>query len=299
MSWVLPVSAVCTVTLLLLALLSFDTVEYQEIGLNYSWVSEIIEEQTYSHGRYYLGLGNHFIKFPRVVSNFYFGDEYVPQADVVSGPALQSRTRDGLMVNIEVSFQYKFMPDKIFQFYQTFGDDYIATFQRMAIETLTIETTRHAAHDFFHKRTVLSDRMHHELDRRFKTEGFAEVPFFQLRTVALPKEFEDAIQDTQVKEQEIKVARAQQDQNRINYETRVLQADQQVKVLHQKAEGEAASIFNQNDAYCRQYSMTQTLQAEALRDVAKAASFSPEQLLEYVRIRAVREHPSENTVLRL
>jgi regulator of protease activity HflC (stomatin/prohibitin superfamily) len=296
--WAAPVIAVVGVTLFILCCLSFDTLEYQEIGINYSWISETIEDRTYGAGRYYIGIGNHFIKFPRVVNNMYFGDE-ISQGTVVNGPALQSRTQDGLTVGIEVSFQYKLKVDGLYQMYQTFGEDYTLILLRMAIEQLTTATTKHNAHDFFTNRTGLSTEMHAALDQHFRKHGYSEVPFFQLRTVRLPKDFEDSIQDTQVKEQEIKVARAQQDQNRINYETTLLQAAQNVRVLYQQAAAQSAAIYAQNNAYCRQYQLTQSLQAEALSKVASDVGWNPEELLEYLRIRAVREHPSEKTTVRI
>merc|ERR1719253_2127221 len=228
----------------------------------------------------------------------YFGDEVSPGI-VINGPALQSRTQDGLTVGIEVSFQYKLKVEGLYQMYQTFGEDYALILLRMAIEQLTTATTKHNAHDFFTNRTGLSREMHSMLDSHFQQHGFSEVPFFQLRTVKLPKDFEDSIQDTQVKEQEIKVAKAQQDQSRIDYETTLLQAAQNVRVLNQQAAAESASIYAKNDAYCRQYRLTQTLQAQALSTVASNAGWSSEELLEYLRIRAVREHPSENTTLRI
>jgi len=297
-NWAAPVIAVVGITLFFLCCLSFDTLEYQEIGLNYSWISETVEDRTYGAGRYYIGIGNSFIKFPRVVNNMYFGDELTPGI-VINGPALQSRTQDGLTVRIEVSFQYKLKKEGLFELYQTFGPDYQLILLRMAIEQLTTATTKHNAHDFFIDRTGLSKEMHHLLDEHFQKHGYAEVPFFQLRTVKLPQDFEDSIQDTQVKEQEIKVAKAQQDQNRINYETSLIQAGQNVKVLYHQAAAKSASIYAQNNAYCRQYRLMQTMQANALGEVAKNVSWSPQELLEYIRIRAVREHPSELVTLRV
>lgn len=297
-NWATPVIGVVGLTLFALCCMSFDTLEYQEIGINYSWISETIENRTYSAGRYYIGIGNHFIKFPRVVNNMYFGDAF-DQGVKVDGPAMRSRTQDGLTVYMEVSFQYKLIPAGLWNMYQTFGDEYQRILLRMAIEQLTTATTKHNAHDFFTNRTGLSREMHSMLDSHFQQHGYSEVPFFQLRTVKLPKDFEDSIQDTQVKEQEIKVAKAQQDQNRITYETSLLNASQQVLVLAQQAAAESAAIYASNNAYCRQYRLTQELQATSLAKVASGVAWSPEELLQYLRIRAVREHPSTKTTIRV
>jgi len=288
--------AVALVASAVLLLLSFDSLEYQEIGLNFSWISETIEPRPYASGRHYLGLGNHFIKFPKTVKSVLFLDEL--QQDRI-GPALQSRTSDGLNVRLEVSFQYRLLYNRLYGMYSALGPSYETTFIRMAIEQLTTAATLHDAHFFFTNRTAISQEMHSRLDGHLKEHAGAEVPFFQLRTVHLPSEFEDAIKDTQVKQQETHIARLEQKTNRVSFQTKVLQAEQAVKVMANQATAEVASIKAQNDGYCKQYRMTQQLQAEALETMMDTAGWGSKQLLEYLRIRAVREHDPERTTITL
>lgn len=294
--WCVPVVVVAVVSGIIMILLSFDTLEYQEMGLNYSWISETVERKTYASGRYYLGLGNHFVKFPAMVKSVFFLDDMSPSTQ---GPALQSRTRDGLNVRLEVSFQYRLIFNDLYKLYTTLGVQYEKTLVRMAIEQLTTAATMHNAHNFFNNRTTIGQEMHNLLEDHFKLHAYAEVPFFQLRTVHLPDDFEAAIQETQVKQQEIQIASAEQSQNKVSYETTVLQAEQAVRVMANQGEAEAAAILAQNDAYCRQYSVTQNLQSEALKGLMASANWDPKQLLEYLRIRAVREHPPDHTTIRI
>lgn len=295
-TWCVPLVVVIVVTSIIIVFLSFDTLEYQEMGLNYSWISETVERSTYSSGRYYLGVGNHFLKFPSMVKSIFFLDDMSPNTQ---GPALQSRTRDGLNVRLEVSFQYRLIFNDLYKLYTTLGENYEMVFVRMAIEQLTTAATIHNAHNFFNNRTTIGQEMHKMLEHHFKLHAYAEVPFFQLRTVHLPDDFEAAIQETQVKQQEIQIAQAEQSQNRVAYETTVLQAEQAVRVMANQGEAEAASIMAQNDAFCRQYEVTQSLQSEALRKLMKAATWKPSQLLEYMRIRAVREHDAAHTTIKI
>jgi len=292
----MPLVVVVIVTSVIFLFLGFDTLEYQEMGLNYSWISETVERTTYSSGRYYLGVGNHFLKFPSMVKSVFFLDDMSPNTQ---GPALQSRTRDGLNVRLEVSFQYRLRFNDLYKLYSTLGLNYEATMVRMSIEQLTTAATEHNAHNFFNNRTTIGEEMHKMLEHHFKLHAFAEVPFFQLRTVHLPDDFEAAIQETQVKQQEIQIASAEQSQNKVTYETTVLQAEQAVQVMANQGEAEAASILAQNDAFCRQYEVTQSLQAEALRKLMGAANWKSEQLLEYMRIRAVREHDASRTTIKI
>jgi len=243
---------------------------------------------------YYLGITNSFIKFPRTVKSISFLEDWTEGRQ---GPALQSRTKDGLTVHLEVSFQYQLMFDQLYTLWSTLGEDYEKTFVRMAIEQLSTATTHHNAHFFFRNRTFVSKEMHRKLDEHFKQHAFAEVPFFQLRTVHLPDAFEDAIRETQVQEQHIQIARLEQETKKVTFATEVLKAQQAVQKLQNEAEGEAQAIAKKNDAFCEQYKLTQQLQVHGLQSVVSKTFWNGFELLNYLGIRAVRDHPSAKTMI--
>ncbi|CAJ1376322.1 unnamed protein product, partial [Effrenium voratum] len=280
--WLIGVVVTSVVLMTVLFVLSFDSLEYQEYGLNCNYLSESVEKEPYSAGRYYLGITNRFLKFPRTVKSIAFINDW---NEGQQGPALMSRTRDGLTVQLEVSFQYQLKFDELYDMWSILGLDYEKTFVRMAIEQLTTATTNHNAHFFFRNRTFVSMEMHKVLDDHFQKHGFAEVPFFQLRTVHLPNEFEDAIRETQVQEQHIAIARLEQLTKKVSYGTEVLKAKQAVQKLHNEAAGEAQAIATKNSAYCQQYKLTQQLQAEALKNVAASTTWETGELLDYLSIR--------------
>ncbi|CAE7216631.1 unnamed protein product, partial [Symbiodinium microadriaticum] len=292
--WLISVVVVAISTMILLFIFSFDSLEYQQIGLNYSFLSESVEKEPYKPGRYYLGVTNRFIKFPRTVQSISFIDDW---AEGLQGPALQSRTKDGLTVHLEVSFQYKLIFSQLYNLWATLGHDhYETTFTRMAMEQLSTATTHHNAHFFFRNRTYVSTEMHRKLDEHFRKHAFAEVPFFQLRTVHLPDDFEDAIRETQVQEQHIHIARLEQQKKKVTFATEVLKAEQAVKKINNEAGGEATATLTKNRAYCEQYKFTQEIQADALEKVLAASGWAAPQLLDFLGLRAVRDHPSENTL---
>eukprot|EP00931_Biecheleriopsis_adriatica_P088891 TRINITY_DN63118_c0_g1_i1.p2 TRINITY_DN63118_c0_g1~~TRINITY_DN63118_c0_g1_i1.p2 ORF type:complete len:297 (+),score=70.11 TRINITY_DN63118_c0_g1_i1:70-960(+) len=290
------VLVVAGAALAILFFASFQTLEYQEYGLNYSWISETVEQKPYTGGRYYLGIGNHFIKFPRMVKSVLFSDDY---ADKKEGPALQSRTKDGLNVRLEVSFQYRLIFDKVYDLYFTLGADYEPIFLRMAIEQLSIAATEHNAHFFFTNRSMIGAEMHDKLNNHFQAHAFAEVPFFQLRTVHLPNDFEEALKETQVKQQDIQIASLEQKTKTVTFKTRVLQAEQDVHVVVNQGEAEAAAILAANKAYCKQFEVTQDLQTSALSKLVRASGWNSGQLLDYMRVRALRGHPSNRSMIRM
>lgn len=299
------VIAVSALTMLVLFFLSFDSLEYTEIGLCYRWISQTLDARSFNSGIYYLGFSNSFIKFPKMVQAIYFSDDILSTASgwgqtaSFVGPSMQSRTEDGLVVHIEVSFQYRLKPDRLYDMYSHLGPGYEAILIRSAIEQIATTATEFEAGSFFTNRTAISLAMHREMQEHFKIHDFFEIPFFQLRTVSLPDDFEDAIRLTQVRNQEIQIAKFEQKAAEVTYETRVLQAERAVQVMTNEAQAEVAAIFAQNWAYCDQYNITQTLQMQGFNDIKWKSGWSTQQLLDFIRIRAVRDHSSEMTTIRL
>merc|ERR1719440_726311 len=107
------------------------------------------------------------------------------------------------------------------------------------------------------------------LEERFQDRCFVTVPFFQLRTVILPKEFEESIQTTEVQKQDIQTATAQQQSLLVEYETKVIQAKRTVEVLEREGQANARTVQLANDAYYEQLNASVALQAEAYHKMLK------------------------------
>ena len=69
-----------------------------------------------------------------------------PNAD---RPPIYSRTEDGLLIQFRASFQYKLMPDKLFDLFMRYGEDYKTPCMKYAIETLNDAATKYDANEFF------------------------------------------------------------------------------------------------------------------------------------------------------
>jgi len=283
---------------IILLVCSFDVLEYTELGLNYAWITEQIEDHVYTSGRYYLGLGHSFLKFPRTVQSIVFIDDmYTLSSATRAGPALRSRTSDGLVVHLEVSFQYKLKQEDLYKLYTTLGPGYRATLTRMAIEQMTASATKFKAAQYFDDRTKIADKFHSELDTHFRDNAFSEVRFLQLRTVHLPTEFEESLRTTQIKTQDILTARQEQQAQIVSFKTLVIQAQQQAKVVTIQARAEAQSVLVKNTAFCEQYRYTQGVTIKGYKEIMSNASWNRTSLLSYMRIRALRYHPSDKSII--
>mmetsp|Transcript_38727 Transcript_38727/g.37072 ORF Transcript_38727/g.37072 Transcript_38727/m.37072 type:complete len:107 (+) Transcript_38727:18-338(+) len=78
---------------------SFASLDAYEYGLDYSSITKTIDDQLYLPGYHFLGFGHSFIKYPSVVQSMEFST-----AMDANGPAISSRTDDGLMITFKASF---------------------------------------------------------------------------------------------------------------------------------------------------------------------------------------------------
>merc|ERR1719346_266403 len=110
--------------MLFLGFFGFSQIDVTEYALNYSLLTHKVEKKTYLPGRYWIGPFNYFIRFPSTVTTIAFADSAM-QLDLGPGERgereLRSRTKDGLDVNIELSFQYQLQMEKLYDLYTTFG----------------------------------------------------------------------------------------------------------------------------------------------------------------------------------
>ena len=74
-----------------------EVLGYNEVGLKYSSWFKTVEDKTYTHGISYIGLGHDFIRYDIKLNTIEFAG-----SDVI-----ETRTKDGLILEIEASLQYK------------------------------------------------------------------------------------------------------------------------------------------------------------------------------------------------
>lgn len=268
-----------------------SVLEPWEFGLDYSIITKSVSDSAWPSGRHWIGIGHSFIKFPSVVQNVQFS------ANGNGNKTLRSRTADGLEVALELSFQYQLSVDQLFDLYMMYGANFHDVFVRMAMDLLTVAATKHQARAFFDNRTSIGADMEASLRKKFKEHAFCDVPLFQFQSVTLPKEFEGAIKQTQVAEQQIKRVYAEQHARVVEFETLVIQAQRNLQIRLQQANGAVESIRLENDAYISAFNATQMKTSDAFAEVLDAFGGDTDSLLEYMKVRALRDHASDKTMI--
>ena len=276
----------------LLIIFGFSSLEATEFGLNYSWISKSISPKVKENGLYFIGIGHSFIKFPKTVQTIEFSN----QKKANKGP-IQSRTSDGLEVTLEISFQYILNKDKIYELYSKYGKNYDYIFQNIAVHILTEEATKYTAYNFFMDRGKIKDDFQKELNEMFEELCYSNIQFLQLRSVDLPNLFEESIQESEVKKQDILRAKAEQNKIIIEVDTKIKAAEYQKDVIINMAEGEAEAIYKQNKADVESLMKMQETQVQVYKNLKNTLSLSNDKLLNLMKSKIIKGYNGEDNGL--
>lgn len=142
------------VILSMLLFVSLDSLEYNKVGLNYSSYFKSIQNKTYTAGYHFIGLGHDFITYDMTLATMEFS-----KLTGATLPPISCRTKDGLALGLELSFQYRIMPNHIYDIYTTFGDELKNILLRYTIDSISDTSTMFSSLDFFTKRSQITERI--------------------------------------------------------------------------------------------------------------------------------------------
>lgn len=273
--------------------LAFATLAPTQAGIDFNMIRYTLGDN-YVNGRHWLGVGHRFIVFPLNVQTFEFIGH---SSKFKAGGLLRSRTEDGLEVQLEVSMQYQLDKDNIRDIYTKFGEDYEEVYVRLAIDTLNLESTLEKAFTFFNNRTIVEARFSNALQSVFRTQARCELQGFQLRSVSLPREFEQSIQNTEVQKQDIKMADAEVEWKTIEAVTKVLSAEKFANATVTAAEAEAERINYNVKAWVAAFNLTQGLASAAFGELQTKLDGDKDALVDYLWVRALRNHPASRSIV--
>jgi len=201
---------VCTVLITSSSLLgvSFDTVSPTQWGIAYdNNILQLDYSKTYDEGRYLVGLGRWFIKFPRTYATIQYGDNL----DNADGGDVVCRTQDGMVISLEISFQYSLMPEpeNLVRLYQDFGGNHEYVFGLMMLQVAQDVSSQYKAFQYFTQRELIQTQLRDGLNTAL-AQVYATCPSLQLTNMTWSQSFSEAIIQTQIALQDIQQAQAQQ-----------------------------------------------------------------------------------------
>jgi len=285
------IGGVVVVIVALLAF-SFDSLEYNEYGLDYASISKTIDPTPYTSGIHYLGLGHSFIRFPRNVQTVEFSSDRSSDH-----PPIQSRTKDGLEVTLEISFQFVLKGNSLYNIYMYYEKQYRLLVVNTAVDTLTDIATKYNAYDFFQSRAEIGNTMMLELDKALSKKMYCAVEFFQLRDVDLPDPFENAIQLSEVKKQDIHKATAERNRTEVELNTKIMQAEYRKQININQAEGDAQGIIQTNKAEVNAFNATEFSTIEGYARIKKEVGLTNAELLVYMKSKIIDNYEGKKLAI--
>lgn len=288
----MAIGAIITVMILIVPIyyfMAFESVGFNEYALRKDTISNNIEETVYEKGLYDLGLFGTFIKFPKTVQSIEFFTPEEGQLRTDSYSPLDSRSLDGLLLQFQVSFQYRLTKENLYILYQTFGSNYEERFVGQARTTLRDAASVFKAIDFFNNRTEVSIYMKNLLARDLATM-YVEVAYFQLREIDLPDSFEDALERVQVAQQEYEIALFEQQAELVKAQTEIFRAQAQANITVISANATAEAFLINMRAQAEAVNITLAAESEAYYAMSQQLNLTNTELLALLWIMAILEH---------
>jgi len=206
---------------IILIILSFQTLEPIEYGLNFNAITMSLENTTYATaGLYFLGFGHWFIRFPRVIQTIEFNAN--------RGSLLHTRTSDGLPLTLGLSFQYRYIPEDLHTLYLTYKGEHNSIYMNTATAVIANVACNYSAYTFFNDKQGIARDMQASLSRIFRKQLYANIEALQINQVELPGSFQDAILESISTKQNITRSNRYKDNMQVTFQTQRM-VSQQVK----------------------------------------------------------------------
>lgn len=258
-------------TSVILFAVSFDTIEPTEIGLLYNSINVKVEEETYGNGRYFVGLGKKFIKFPLTLILIDF-----------NGPtALRAWSKEGQLVTIDLNIEYKLNRTGLHDLWRKYDEDYNSRLRNKAVQAIKKITIQYEAVDFFEKRDEIGYRIEQSVKEKFAEENL-RVWIVNMRKITLPFEFEQKIIDKVVEEQNLQIAKNKADIVLVQAKISVITGDGDAQVNEILQFAEAAADQIQQDALSIGKRDFRQAESDAYKSFAQTLDLGREDILRYL-----------------
>lgn len=174
--------------------LSFHRVHYYEIGLQKSASTGTVNrDSVFKSGNYFIGPDGTFVTFPSLVQNKYLRD--------LSIWSLSSPNDAGTFLNIDVSFQFYIIPEKLGLLYNKVGTNYEKLVENLAITAIKNEAVKWSADNYLTSRRLIEKGIFGEISKVLVNESNCNVTGVQLGKVLFPELFYNRKLDAAIQNQ--------------------------------------------------------------------------------------------------
>lgn len=274
---------------------SFATVSPTEYGIQYSTFSKKIDEgRIYQEGRYFLGLGQSFLIFPRLVQNIEFSNSESRD----EGP-ITARTSGG-NVRIDASLQYTLKPSKLINMYKLYEKNYHPKFVKASMEAIQNSANTISLSRFYNDR----DKVQTEMIAAVRTKmtsigGFVDVEWFQLRKVTLPLSTENTVVKSVIETQKAKTQNYDNQRNVISQQLAVIKGEADAAINTMLSEANAAASIKRQNATSQAVLVQRQAEKESILDLKSNVGLRNDQMMRYLWLKEIREQSNIDLIVGL
>eukprot|EP00003_Mantamonas_plastica_P033327 TRINITY_DN946_c1_g1_i2.p1 TRINITY_DN946_c1_g1~~TRINITY_DN946_c1_g1_i2.p1 ORF type:complete len:321 (-),score=104.64 TRINITY_DN946_c1_g1_i2:120-1082(-) len=258
---------------------SFDTLTPTQVGIDFNGNTKTIDtNMVYKNGRYFLGLGHYFIKFPTTLKTL----EFSSAKDANAG-ALAAFSNDGQNINLEVSFQYRVMTSgkQVIDIYKAMETNYEQQYVKEAQSSLKNVATRFTTVEFFSKRVEITQAMLSEVNSKLNPK-WSTVELLQLRNVDIPDDFEDKIIDKVVANQDRRTKDEEQLVTQVRAATKVIESEADARITGIIAEANSKGFTRNQQAIADGFRAVLDAEGNSFKQLASTLNFTTDHLLTYL-----------------
>lgn len=260
---------------LIMIMMSFSSLPTVEYGLDYNAITLTVDNRTYdSAGLYFLGLGHSFIKFPRTIQTIEF--------NAAHDDLLHTRTLDGLPLTLGVSFQYRYIPQHLYELYRAYKLKHVHVYENTATAVIANVACNYSAYTFFNDKQGIATVMERELAKTFAHKLYAQVDALQINYIQLPMTFQDAILESIATKQNITQSRRYKDNMQVTFETLLMVARQRKNQTVIEATGVAHQRREQALGNAQVTEQQVTAEMHAYGNISTALALGASAGLDYV-----------------
>jgi len=232
---------ICCVGIILTCILlplSVQNVDYNVYGIAYNNYTCTAKPEVYDEGKYFVGLATTMFLYTRVAKT----------VSMTGDAGIGCLTYDGIVVGLDVTFQYQNKKGELLDIFYNFGmeyalEDFIKTTARDSIRDTCATKT---AQNFYEQRAAIEQSISATL---ISDMALAKAPIvilaLQLKNVNLPVELKTAIEEKQRSEQDIDNALNERAGALINAKTKLESAKVEAETLIIIAEAEATALLTE------------------------------------------------------
>jgi len=275
-------SIVCCVILAIVGIgllaASLKKVEETEYGLLYTRWSKNLDDEAQSGGLFTGPPGFRFVKFPSTFVTVDLDDR-------------KCVSRDGLIVEFSVTFQYQMIAENMFPVVERYRDfeSWNDIVSEAGVSAIHHSCSAFTITNFQNKRGEIQERMLDNL--RLKLEGnstegtkgvYAQAVSLQLRYLGLPEEYSQAVREKQSAEEDIALAKNQRQQETTKANTALLRAKEEARKILDTANNDVNILLTEATLAAQETTFAFEQEAVTIVDVKESLGLSTNGVLAYL-----------------